>query len=188
MRYQWIICTLLCACSSGGNGGAATGAPTDDFDDFYDQVTMAGVTPVATLPTQGSFAYSGPIRLNLPIDGPAQAFQGTFDVTLGFDAGGIPVAGTVSGLASDSTVLTGLLQIDAGVLNLNANPGIDYQFMAELGGALDDSGTIYLIDGTVAGDFYGAQIDGIAGVAFGDITQGATVDIFDGVFVAEITP
>jgi hypothetical protein len=188
MKFQGIICLLLCGCGGGGGGGAGAGVPADDFDGLYDQVTGGGVTPIAALPTQGSFAYSGLVRLNLPIDGPAQAFEGTFDVTLGFDAGGTPVTGTVADLFSDSIVLTGVLQIDSGAMNPNANPGMDYQFVAGLGGVLDNSGTLYLIDGTVAGDFYGAQWDGVAGVIFGDITQGVNIDIFDGAFVGEISP
>jgi hypothetical protein len=185
MRKYWIIFSMLSACG----GGASDDEPTSaGFDELHDQITGLGVTPVAALPTQGTAAYAGLIQIQLPIDGAAQTFQGAFDVTVGFDAGGIPVTGTLSDLASDAITLTGTLDIDNGGVNLNAVPDLDYQFTADIGGALADGGTTYVIDGTIAGDFYGAQWDGIAGVAFGDITQGGNVDIFDGTFFGETTP
>ncbi|MCG3266477.1 hypothetical protein [Yoonia sp. I 8.24] len=185
MKYHWIMWGMLTACGGGGTGG---GTALAGFDGLHDEVTGLGVTPVGDLPTQGSASYAGLIQLDLPIDGTAQTFEGAFDVTLGFDAGGTPVTGSVTDLASDAISLTGTLQIDNGAMNPGAVPSLDYQFTADIGGALDESGTIYIIDGTVAGDFYGAQWEGIAGVAFGDITQGTTVDIFDGTFVGERTP
>ncbi len=185
MKYHWIIWGLLTACSGGGTGGETALA---GFDGLHGEVTGLGVTPVADLPTQGSATYAGLIQLDLPIDGATHTFEGAFDVTLGFDAAGDPVTGTVTDLASDAVSLTGTLEIDNGAMNQSAVPDLDYQFTADIGGALDDSGTIYTVDGTVAGDFYGSQWEGIAGVAFGDITQGVTVDIFDGTFVGERTP
>ena len=186
MKFMWIIVVSLAGCGSGGGGGPVL--PPDDFDGLHDQITGLGVTPLANVPVQGSYAYAGRIRLNLPVAGPAQAFEGAFEVTLGFDSGGEPVFGTVSNLVADTTVLTGTLQINTGSFNPLADPGQDYQFTADLGGALDDSGTIYVLDGTLAGDFYGTNAQGVAGVVFGDITQGAVVDIFDGAFVGDLSP
>jgi hypothetical protein len=185
MRKYWIIFSVLSACGGGGSGDEAT---LVGFDGLHDQVTGLGVTPVAELPTQGSAAYAGLIELHLPIDGAAQTFQGAFDVAVEFAAGGTPVTGTVSDLASDAITLSGTLDIGNGGMNLNAVPDLDYQFTADIGGALAEGETTYVLDGTIAGDFYGAQWDGIAGVVFGDITQGGNVDVFDGTFVGETTP
>ena len=187
MKYSWIILLVLAGCG-GGSAGGGTAIPPADFDGLYNEITGLGVTPVTNLPVQGSAAYSGLIRLNLPIDGPAQAFEGAFDVAIGFEGGGAPVTGAVSDLAAGPTILNGTLLIDMGVLNPSADPGSDYQFTADMGGTLDDRGTIYVLDGTLAGDFYGTQLQGIAGVVFGDITQGAVVDIFDGAFAGNVTP
>ncbi|WP_131802356.1 hypothetical protein [Yoonia tamlensis] len=183
-----LIFSLLCACGGGGDDGGGNGGAPADFDDYFNQITGTGVTPVASLPVTGRYEYAGRVRLDLPIDGPAQQYQGLLEISIGFDAGANPVLGSVSQLANGQQVLVGVLQIDSGVLNPHAQPAVDYQFFAGLDGNLDANGTIYVIDGTLAGDLYGPQWDGIAGLVFGDITQGIIVDIFDGSFAGTLTP
>lgn len=187
MRCAWIIIAGLAGC---GGGQGDTNAPPDaDFDVRYDQTAALGVTPAHLLPTTGSYSYAGLIQLTLPIGGaPPTLFGGDFDVTVAFDGGADPLSGTIRHLTDGNTALSGTLAVQNGVLDLLADPITQFQFSADIDGVLSDQSTAYAIDGAIAGDFYGVSGDDILGVAYGDISNGGNIDVFDGTFVGSVTP
>lgn len=173
------------ACSSGSDpeNTSRLGA----FQTLSSNVIAGGVTPAASLPTMGTFTYDGLIRLNLPLGAtPAEPYIGDMTLSLAFDGGALPVAGSVQNLtAADGAALVGTLGINRGMMRPDADPETEFQFTAAIDGDVTAGGNTYEIDGTLMGDMYGATSEGVAGVVFGDITQGSVEDVFDGVFAGQ---
>lgn len=178
----------LAACSSGG--GESNANARDPFDVFRADVVATGITPVAQLPTMGTYDYRGLIALDLPLGAaPVTSYIGDLTLSLSFDASLMPVAGLVENLATaDGATLSGTLDIDGGAIMKDADPDTQFQFTAAMGGQLSTSGVTYDIHGTITGDLYGGAGGGIAGLAFGDINTGDNDDIFDGSFAGERSP
>ncbi|MBR2655979.1 MAG: hypothetical protein IKD58_05740 [Loktanella sp.] len=187
VRCGALLCCLA-ACSGGSDRPAApSGDPADAFGAMHARVTGQNISDFMDTPATGTAEYRGLVRLDLPFAGAAAtAHYGDLGLHVAFGAAADSVTGSISNLQGAGGGLAGDLQIGNGVLYLGADPAIDYQFSAGLTGTLSQGGQFYDLTGQIAGDFYGPDASGIAGVVYqGAIRQGDGIDLFDGAFVAE---
>lgn len=197
MRILSFVLCLACGlagCSGGGGGDVGVGAgvvlPADAFFTLRDRVMVPGITPFATLPPTGEVAYTGRVRLTLPLGSAVAApYQGDLDLRVRFGATPDPVTGRIGNLQGGAGAVTGHLQISDGRFYPDAAAARDYQFTADLSGTLTQNAVAHDVTAEMSGDFHGPQGAGVAGViARGAVRQGDDLRLFDGSFAAERSP
>ena len=188
MRFL-LLCTVLAGC--GGSGSSGSLLQSLDYDAFEADVVAPGVTPVSFVPTSGTHDYAGFMQLNLPLgEIPAQLYQGQFEISLTFDNVSVAASGNADGFINENgNELAGDLTFGGGLLVITADPDRDFLLFADIDGQLTDAGTSYDLSARVAADLYGTEATGLAGRVFsGAISDGTSLDIFDGTFAGEKVP
>ncbi len=196
MLRALFLCVCLAACSSGG--GSPDPEPEVTYSDYYDSVLDLQVTPLSQVPDGGSYNYSGQMALNLPLDAAKQEYIGAFDLSLDVGTSTVDATGRVSNFTDQGgDTLGGALAFSGGIMNPGADPDRDFLMYADLDGALTKDGTTFDLTAKLRADFYGPDIDAVAGVVYGGriehdkATGGFTervVDVFDGTFAGQAMP
>lgn len=183
MKRVCIVLIYLAGCS-GGSGGTSQAT---SFADYHQSIVDLGVASAALLPDRGSLEYEGQIVLNLPLRAAAEDYQGSFTFSMDFDGADFAASGEVTGLTNDAGArLTGVLDVDGGVIFENVDPQKDYLFGADLNGTLAKDAVDYDLSAKIQGDFHGNQVEGITGIVYaGRVIDGDNVDVFDGRFAGE---
>jgi hypothetical protein len=187
MKWTFILLIGLAGC---GGSGASSVDRQVTFDQMHQAVVSQQITPFSQVPDGGSYLYSGQMQLNLPIGASTRApYFGSFDMSIAVSDTTAGMTGDVGGFTgADGDALGGTLVFSGGTLLPDADPDRYYLISADIDGQLTSGGVGYDLSGRVAADFYGPDADSIAGVVFGDITQGGNVDIFDGAFAGRAVP
>ena len=182
--FLFLCCGQIFVACAGGESDADTDVDQlAAFEDRLNVVTKLPYTPSSQIPTSGAVIYGGDVGLALPI-GADQHYLGTLVLEVTFDPSTSPIDGTISGISGSTTVLDGELSIGRGTLDLAADPGTDFQIRAYVDGSLVGKDATHLVEGELAGGFYGPNADAVAGVVFGAVTTEGELEIFDGSFAA----
>lgn len=188
------ILALLCClagCSGGGSGATAPPVPSEStFNALRAESVRFDVSYLASLPATGVADYRGLVRMDLPLaPAPAVPYYGNLAMQVDFGGGPQAISGRMSDFQGPGGVLTGDLQISNGMIHSDASQTRDYQFDADLAGALAQNGQSYPVSARLSGDFRGATGEAMTGAIYrGMIGQGDSIDSFHGAFAAQRVP
>lgn len=181
---------LLCLAGCGGSGGGGSAVTMATYSAYHQSVVDLGVAPLSLVPDRGAQNYAGQMALDIPIGAPAETYIGNFDLSIRMDGTDLAASGGVNGFQNAAgDVLGGRLAFSGGDIFEAADPGRDFLMSADLAGQLTKDAIIYDLSAKLQGDFFGNNVEGIAGVIYaGRITQGGDLDIFDGSFAGALVP
>ena len=161
-----VIALIIVAGCSGGGGDRSFADAEREAIELAATLEDLEISSVAQLPTSGSAAYEGMIGVAVP----GYAVLGDLNVNVNFASESI-TGNAGNFIDSDDERISGSLAIDNGSFIRNADPLTEFQFTADIGGALSDSDGNYLVDGQLLGDFLGQNQEGMSGLVVGTISS-----------------
>lgn len=201
---MWLGASLMAlgACSGGEDGPPTTLSGFDaEFMDLAEDTAGLSVTDPAMLPTAGSAAYEGVIRITASEASriPDQ-MSGTLDLAVDFSSDALTGEATNFEISDeeDSLGLEGSLTVSG---NISRDPAAENGMLAYINGSLDyedppgrETEGRLSIDGTLSGEFLGQDGEAIRGTVSGDIEEltvpdyiapGQTSATLEGDFIVE---
>lgn len=159
-------------------------ADEDRFNTLINDISNRAPTDPRSLPTSGSASYDGVLGFNTRLDGSRQSVLGDLDLTSDFRNN--EVFGTAGDFHTEADrTVGGLLTIDNGVIRRGPNAQNTIGGAGVRGVLTSPGGDTLTYQGTMNGNFYGANWVYVGGTLRGTVDDGVRINNADGSFAAQ---
>ncbi|EBA11809.1 hypothetical protein RCCS2_17811 [Roseobacter sp. CCS2] len=180
----------------GGSGSSSTDPQLAELNALYvsadamiERLQPVAFTDPSMAPISGTASYAGYFlgQMANTNDNLSDSLTGEMDIRVDF-ADTEMVSGTVFGILDDNgDAISGQIDLTGGILDRDGDPNVDATLSFEGNGMLTDINSNNInLDLVFEGDFFGADVAGVAGNILGRAESNGTSQAVGGVFIAEV--